>query len=123
MTFENNNDVFFKRAEAESVLSMESSSLLENKMIAILNQSIQTYFDLNRSLEIRRKSKVYNEIEAAEYLRLVEPCGSGRQSIRYYALTAKTLAYVKIGRDGLLFLQDDLDLFVKNQRVQTHRNS
>ncbi len=79
-------------------------------------------FDRIERLQIIRKCEVYSEAEAAVFLRLPDPEHSGRQSIRYYALTARQLSYVKIGRDGLLFTRPDLEDFLKNQKVQSYRD-
>lgn len=63
-----------------------------------------------------------SEVEAASYLRLSDPEGEGRNTIRNYALRAKTLTFVKIGRNGLTFTKTDLDNFLRSKRVISHRD-
>lgn len=102
-------------------LEDENNSLSRSFTSRILDV-VKYIFDRYEQLEIRRKSDVYSETEAAIFLRLSDPEGSGKTSIRYYALQAKQLTYLKIGRDGLLFTKSDLENFLKNQKVTSHRD-
>ena len=63
-----------------------------------------------------------SEVEAASYLRLSDPEGEGKNTIRNYALRAKILAFAKIGRNGLIFTKTDLDNFLRSKRVISHRD-
>lgn len=95
---------------------------LSSKITTTIIKVADHIFDRIERLQIIQKCEVFNEIEAAIFLRLPNPEQSGRQSIRYYALTAKQLSYIKIGRDGLLFTRTDLEDFLKNQKVQSYRS-
>lgn len=64
----------------------------------------------------------FSEVEAATYLRLSDPEGEGRSTIRNYALRTKSLAFVKIGRNGLIFTKTDLDNFLRSKKVISHRD-
>jgi hypothetical protein len=95
----------------------------DNKILdSFLIKIIDHVFNRIEKLQIIKRCDVYNEIEAAIFLRLSNPETSGRQSVRYYALNAKQLTYLKIGRDGLLFTKSDLENFLENQKVQSYRN-
>ena len=63
-----------------------------------------------------------SEVEAASYLRLSDPEGEGRDTIRNYALRTKTLTFAKIGRNGLIFTKTDLDNFLRSKKVISHRD-
>lgn len=63
-----------------------------------------------------------SEVEAASYLRLSDPEGEGRDTIRNYALRSKTLTFAKIGRNGLIFTKTDLDNFLRSKKVISHRD-
>jgi len=63
-----------------------------------------------------------SEVEAASYLRLSDPEGEGRSTIRNYALRSKTLTFAKIGRNGLIFSKTDLDNFLRSKKVITHQD-
>lgn len=63
-----------------------------------------------------------SEEEAAVYLRLPDPSGAGKETIKNYALRAKTLAFAKVGRNGLIFSKTDLDNFLRSKKVITHRD-
>ena len=99
----------------------EDKNTNNNFLDLLLIKIIDHVFNRIEKLQIIKKCEVYNEIEAATYLRLSNPESSGRQSIRYYALNAKQLTYLKIGRDGLLFTKSDLENFLENQKVQSYR--
>ena len=75
----------------------------------IFQKVVDHVFDRVERILVILNHEVFSEIEAAIYLRLPDPEGSGRQSIRYYALNAKQLPYIKIGRDGLLFQRSALN--------------
>lgn len=66
--------------------------------------------------------KVFDEVEAAMYLRLPDPEHRGRETIRNYALRSKKLSYYKIGRNGLTFLKADLDLAIDRFKVHSFRD-
>ncbi len=66
--------------------------------------------------------KVFDEVEAAMYLRLPDPEHKGRETIRNYALRSKKLSYYKIGRNGLTFLKADLDLAIDRFKVHSFRD-
>ena len=66
--------------------------------------------------------KVFDEVEAASYLRLPDPEFRGRETIRNYALRSKKISYYKIGRNGLTFLKSDLDLAMDRFKVQCFRD-
>lgn len=66
--------------------------------------------------------KVFDEVEAAMYLRLPDPERRGRETIRNYALRSKKLTYYKIGRNGLTFLKADLDLAIDRFKVHSFRD-
>ncbi len=100
----------------------ENTCIGSKGFLTLFIKVIAFFFDRYEKLEIRRKSEVFSEAEAAMYLRLSNPENVGRNSIRYYALEAKLLSYIKIGRDGLLFKRSDLDNFLENQRVISHRD-
>lgn len=110
--------------KTEDELQDENKDSLSNNNMATTLLSVARYvFDRIERLQIIQKSEVFNEVEAAIYLRLPDPETSGRQSIRYYALTAKELSFIKIGRDGLLFRKTDLDSFLENKKAfEIHRN-
>ena len=56
--------------------------------------------------------KTFNEKEAAEYLK------TPVESVRYYALRLKELAYHTVGRN-LVFTKKDLDAFLASRRVKS----
>lgn len=66
--------------------------------------------------------QIFDEVEAAAYLRLPDPEHGGRETIRNYALRSKKLAYYKIGRGGLTFLKTDLDMALGRFKVQCFRD-
>ena len=66
--------------------------------------------------------KIFDEVEAAAYLRLPDPEHRGRETIRNYALRSKKISYYKIGRNGLTFLKADLDLAMGRFKVQSFRD-
>ncbi len=66
--------------------------------------------------------RVFDEVEAAMYLRLPDPETRGRETIRNYALRSKKLSYYKIGRNGLTFLKADLDLALDRFKVHSFRD-
>jgi len=90
----------------------------ENNPVGLLKIAEYALANLTKLMFVL-KHNIFSEEEAAMYLRLEDPNGKGKQTIRYYALRARILSYSKIGRDGLIFLKIDLDDFVKNQRVQS----
>lgn len=66
--------------------------------------------------------KIFDEVEAAAYLRLPDPEHRGRETIRNYALRSKKISYYKIGRNGLTFLKADLDLAMNRFKVHSFRD-
>ena len=66
--------------------------------------------------------KIFDEVEAAMYLRLPDPENRGRETVRNYALRSKKISYYKIGRNGLTFLKADLDLAIDRFKVQSFRD-
>lgn len=66
--------------------------------------------------------KIFDEVEAAAYLRLPDPETRGRETIRNYALRSKKISYYKIGRNGLTFLKADLDAALGRFKVQSFRD-
>lgn len=100
----------------------DENSTLSGNFTAFVKDVLKYFFDRYEQLEIRRKSDVFSETEAAIYLRLPDPECAGKNSIRYYALQSKQLSYVKVGRDGLLFMKSDLESFLNNQKVTSHRD-
>ena len=65
---------------------------------------------------------IFDEAEAAAYLRLPDPEHRGRETIRNYALRSKKISYYKIGRSGLTFLKADLDMALGRFKVQCFRD-
>ena len=100
---------------------LKDENALSIKLATIIIKVADHIFDRIERLKIMQNCEVFNEVEAAIFLRLPDPENAGRQSIRYYALTAKQLSYIKIGRDGLLFTRPDLENFLNNQKVQSYR--
>ena len=115
----NANDLFFNNQIKES---KNEDNTIDNKLTSSIFEIIDHVFNRIEQLQIIKKGEVFNETEAAIFLRLPNPESSGRQSIRYYALKVKQLSYLKIGRDGLLFTKSDLENFLENQKVQSYRN-
>lgn len=66
--------------------------------------------------------KIFDEVEAATYLRLPDPENRGRETIRNYALRSKKISYYKVGRNGLTFLKADLDMALNRFKVQSFRD-
>ena len=66
--------------------------------------------------------KIFDEVEAATYLRLPDPEHQGRETVRNYALRSKKISYYKIGRNGLTFLKADLDMAMGRFKVQSFRD-
>ena len=115
----NANELFFNNQIKES---KNEDNTIDNKLTSSIFEIIDHVFNRIEQLQIIKKGEVFNETEAAIFLRLPNPESSGRQSIRYYALNVKQLSYLKIGRDGLLFTKSDLENFLENQKVQSYRN-
>lgn len=61
----------------------------------------------------------FNEIEAAKFLRIPDPCNVGRETVRNYAIRWKKISYHKVGRNGLIFHRADLENFLKNQKTES----
>ncbi len=66
--------------------------------------------------------EIFDEVEAAMYLRIPEPETRGRETIRNYALRSKKISYHKIGRNGLTFLKSDLDKALGRFQMQSFRD-
>jgi hypothetical protein len=66
-------------------------------------------------------NEYFNEEEAARFLKLSDPSGSGKQTIRNYALRSKKIPFAKIGRGGLLFHKQDLDKLFQLLKTETFR--
>jgi len=65
---------------------------------------------------------LFDEVEAAMYLRLPDPQGKGRETIRYYALRTHNLSFHKFGKNGLIFTRSDLDKALKHFKFESHRD-
>lgn len=65
----------------------------------------------------------FNEVEAAKFLRLPDPEGSGKETIRNYALRHKKLSFHKVGRNGLIFQRSDLVEFLRLQKSEFFHES
>lgn len=84
----------------------------ENTKSFSLNVVEEIFRNVER-IQILLKHNIFNEIEAAYFLRLPNPETEGRKTIRNYALRSKKLSYIKIGRNGLTFSRKNLEDFVQ----------
>lgn len=87
-----------------------------------LSSVIDRIFNRIERILIILQHEYLSEVEAASYLRLSDPDGEGRDTIRNYALRSKTLTFAKIGRNGLIFTKTDLDNFLRAKKVMSHRD-
>lgn len=118
-----NRDVCAEEYIADSDVENESYLLLED--FPALNTKLGVFERLLNRVErlvIVLYHKIFDEVEAAMYLRLPDPENRGRETIRNYALRSKKLSYYKIGRNGLTFLKADLDLAMGRFKVQSFRD-
>ncbi len=74
-------------------------------------------FDNRISLDLILKLSIFNEREAAMYLR------TGIETIRYHALRSRKLKYARISKNGLVFRKQDLDELIDNSVIENHRDS
>lgn len=96
----------------------------------ILKDSQNNFFNGPLELAVERIERLavilwhdkLDEIEAAMYLRLSDPYGKGRETIRYHALRSRKLSFHKIGKSGLIFLKVDLDKALKHFKFESHRD-
>lgn len=88
----------------------------------------QKSFSLNIIEEVFKKVEkicillghdIFNEVEAAYFLRLSDPETTGREIVRNYALKSRKLSFSKIGRNGLTFSREDLEKFVQSQKAES----
>ncbi len=101
-----------EKVKKEQDLEKEPSRLRfgpdRNRMGDISGPEIRELFE-NLITEFAA-GKTFNEREAAEYLK------TPVESVRYYALRQKELAYHMVGRN-LVFTKKDLDAFLASRRV------
>lgn len=109
--------------ESESDVENELELSLEDFHIPNANLGIfERLINRVERLVVILYHKVFDEVEAAMYLRLPDPERRGRETIRNYALRSKKLSYYKIGRNGLTFLKADLDLAIDRFKVHSFRD-
>lgn len=73
------------------------------------------FFDNGIDLLIALNHHVFNESEAAFY------CRCSVDSIRYHALRSRKLTFCDFTKEGLVFLKEDLDSFLKRSRRQGYQ--
>ncbi|MBL6988674.1 MAG: helix-turn-helix domain-containing protein [Bacteriovoracaceae bacterium] len=95
--------------------------LTDEDKTPIVLSFIESLLDKYIKLQIILKHDIFNEVEAATYLRLSDPQGAGRNTIRNYALRSKMLSFYQIGRNGLTFTKSDLDNFLNSRKVKGYR--
>jgi len=74
------------------------------------------FFEKYKTLQIVLRHTVFNEREAAEY------CRCSLESIRYHAIRTKKLPCLRFTKEGLVFLKDDLDSFLRAVRAENYRD-
>lgn len=110
---------FTSEADVENELELSLEDFpIPNKNLGIFERLVSRV----ERLVVILYHKVFDEVEAAMYLRLPDPEHRGRETIRNYALRSKKLSYYKIGRSGLTFLKADLDLAIDRFKVHSFRD-
>ena len=97
-----------------SALSHENKELVDP--LGLLLRKADQFFDKFNMLQLILRHTVFNVSEAAFYCRTPEEC------IRYHALRSRKLTYLKITKDGLVFLKSDLDQFLSDARTMNYRD-
>lgn len=75
-----------------------------------------TFFENLIKLQLVLRHTIFNEEEAAMYLR----CSV--ESVRYHALRSRKLSFLNFSREGLVFTKADLESFIKNARIEGFRD-
>ena len=88
-----------KKKNASSALKTLNESVFENRIIE----------------RVALNHHVLNEQEAAFY------CRCGVESIRYHALRSRRLSFCDFTKEGLVFLKEDLDKFLKSTRKLSYQ--
>ena len=128
-----------KRDDSKLATLESQVALFENKIESASDHEVDFQFEEFPALDLKQGfferllnrverlvivlcHKIFDEAEAAAYLRLPDPENRGRETIRNYALRSKKISYYKIGRNGLTFSKADLDMALERFKVQCFRD-
>ena len=90
--------------------------------INFMSEIIDKIFNRIEKICIILWGTYFNEEDVAYLFRLPNPKGSGKETIKNYALRSKKVSYAKAGRNGLLFHRDDLDRLYKGLKSESVRD-
>jgi|GEM_PF-6213211 len=85
---------------------------LGEKEVQELTSDSPTLFENRIESLVALNHHVFNEQEAAFY------CRCSKASIRYHALRSRKLTFCDFSKESLIFLKDDLDIFLRSTRKQ-----
>lgn len=79
---------------------------------------IERIFDRVEQIALNHWGEYFNEEDVARLLRIPDPTGEGKRTVRNYALRSRKIPFAKIGRQSLLFHKKDIKILYEALRSE-----